>query len=178
MGSSRKLRRISKSKCNAMDIDELIKQVKESLPGRQATRRKRGGSRANSDEYYVIDLCDEALGLKGIRQHRFPFLLGDSGRPLPVDVYYRERNLVIEYYERQHTEKVKIYDQRMTVSGVLRGEQRKIYDERRRTELPKHGIKLVIISYSDFGMTKKLNRNHDADLRTVREILRKNGVIK
>lgn len=161
-----------------MDIDEFIKQVKESLPRQQAIRRKAGGGRVNSDEYYVIGLCDEALGLEGIRQHTFPFLLGDSGRPLPVDVYYRERNLVIEYYEHQHTEEVKFFNRRMTVSGVSRGEQRKIYDERRRTELPKHGIKLVIISYSDFGMTKKLNRNHDADLQTVKGILKKSGVLR
>ena len=66
----------------------------------------------------------------------------------------------------------------MTVSGVSRGEQRKIYDERRRIGLPKHGIKLVIISYSDFGQTKKLVRNHDTDLNTVKAILKKSGVIQ
>lgn len=134
--------------------------------------------RANSDEFYVIDLCDEVLGLEGERQYRFPFLVGDSGRGLPVDVYYRELNLVVEYYERQHTEEVKFFNRRMTVSGVSRGEQRKIYDERRRIEFPKHGIKLVIISYSNFGQTKKLVRNHDADLNTVKAILKKSGVIQ
>ena len=138
----------------------------------------RATGRANSDEFYVVDLCDEVLGLEGERQYRFPFLVGDSGRALPVDVYYRELNLVVEYYERQHTEDVKFFNRRMTVSGVSRGEQRKIYDERRRIELPKHGIKLVIISYSDFGQTKKLVRNHDTDLNTVKAILKKSGVIQ
>ena len=135
-------------------------------------------ARSDSDEYYVIGLCNEALGVVGEQQYKFPFLVGDSGRALPVDVYYRKLNLVIEYYERQHTEEVKFFNRRMTVSGVSRGEQRKIYDERRRTELPKHGIKLVIISYSDFGTTKKLRRNHDADLLIVKGILQKNGVIR
>ena len=140
------------------------------------TRDTHSGGRANSDEQYVIDLCNEVLGLKGLQQYRFPFLLGDSGTRLPVDVYYPKLNLVIEYYERQHTESVKLFDRKMTVSGVTRGEQRRIYDERRRTVLPKRGIKLVIINYSDFGMSKKLVRNHDADLLVVKGLLRKNGI--
>lgn len=135
-----------------------------------------GSRRTASDEYYVIGLCNEALGLKGEQQYKFPFLLGDSGRALPVDAYYPELNLVVEYYERQHTEEVKFFNRRMTVSGVSRGEQRKIYDERRRTELPKHGIKLVVISFTDFGTSKTLLRNHDADLEVVKRILKKNGI--
>ena len=135
-------------------------------------------ARSDSDEYYVIGLCNEALGIVGEQQYKFHFLVGDTGRALPVDVYYRDLNLVIEYYERQHTEEVKFFNRRMTVSGVSRGEQRKIYDERRRSELPRHGIKLVIISYSDFGTTKKLRRNHDADLLIVKGILKNNGVIR
>ncbi len=136
----------------------------------------RSGGRANSDEQYVVELCNEALGLKGQQQYKFPFLLGDSGSRLPVDVYYQKLNLVVEYYERQHTESVRLFDRRMTVSGVTRGEQRRIYDKRRRTVLPKHGIKLVIISYADFGTSKKLARNHDMDLLAVKSILNKNGI--
>jgi hypothetical protein len=151
------------------ELEELINKFKESTSNFK-------GSRKNSDEFYVIGLCDEALGLKAERQFKFPFLLGDTGKPLPVDAYYQEPNLVVEYYERQHTESVKLFDRRMTVSGVSRGEQRKIYDERRRTELPKHGIKLIVISYTDFGMSKKLVRNHDADLLVVKSILERNGI--
>ena len=77
----------------------------------------------------------------------------------------------MEYYERQHTEDVKFFNQRITVSGVSRGEQRRIYDERRKTELPKHGIQVVTISYSDFGTSKKLKRNFQTDLEIVRNIL-------
>lgn len=146
--------------------------VREAAP----VRVVRSGGRQNSDEQYVVELCNEAIGIQGEQQYRFPFLLGDSGTPLPVDVYYTKLNLVVEYYERQHTEAVKLFDRRMTVSGVSRGEQRKIYDERRRTELPKHGIKLVVISYSDFGTTKKLVRDHNADLMVVKRILSQNGI--
>ena len=128
-------------------------------------------SRINSDEYYVIDLCDEVLGMKAKRQHKFDFLRGDSGRRLPVDAFYEGLNLVIEYYERQHTENIKFFDQKQTISGVPRGIQRKIYDNRRREVLPQHNIRLVVISFSDFGTTKRLKRNKESDLRIVRTLL-------
>lgn len=122
------------------------------------------------DESYVVDLCDEVLGLKALRQYRFPFLVGDTGKALPVDAYYKEKSLVVEYCERQHTEDVPFFDKRKTVSGVSRGEQRKIYDERRREILPKHHIELVIISYSDFeyDSRKRIIRNHSHDVEVVR----------
>lgn len=159
-------------------VDVLIRQLKESTSAIKSTSgtKRSGGGRTGSDEYYVIGLCNEALGVEAEQQYKFPFLLGDSGRALPVDAYYRELNLVIEYYERQHTEEVKFFNRRMTVSGVSRGEQRKIYDERRRTELPKHGIKLVVISYTDFGTSKTLVRNHDVDLAVIKGILKRNGI--
>ena len=87
-------------------------------------------SRKESDEHYVLDLCDEVLKIKGSRQHRFDFLLGDSGTKLPVDSYYPNLNLVIEYKEQQHTKPNKHFDKpdKLTVSGVHRGKQRKIYE--------------------------------------------------
>jgi hypothetical protein len=104
----------------------------------------------------VIDLCDEALGCPALRQHRFDFLPGDAlpgkqGTRLPVDAYYPDRQLVVEYRERQHTEAIPIMDRRMTVSGVDRGTQRAIYDQRRREVLPRHGIRLVELSFTDFA---------------------------
>lgn len=53
--------------------------------------------RKNSDEYYVIDLCDEVLGKQAIRQCTFDFLRGDTGRKLPVDAFYEELNLHNEF---------------------------------------------------------------------------------
>jgi hypothetical protein len=99
-----------------------------------------------SDEAYVIDLIDELLQQKGHRQHRFDFLMGDPGKDgrrakLPVDVYYPSLNLVVEYREYQHTNAVKFFDKpdKITASGVPCGEQRKIYDQRRRDALPEQG---------------------------------------
>lgn len=116
--------------------------------------------RADSDEAYVIDLCDGVLGRTAERGYRFPFLVGDKGHALPVDAYYRDLKLVIEYRERQHTESVKLFDRKPTVSGVPRGQQRALYDQRRRDELPKHGLILVEFDYSEFGCDsrKRLRR--------------------
>jgi hypothetical protein len=113
-------------------------------------------SRTLSDESYIIDLCDELLGTPALRQHRFDFLRGDAtsgkqGTKLPVDAYYPDHQLVVEYRERRHAEAVPIMDRRMTVSGVDRGMQRAIYDQRRREVFPRHGIELVGLSYADFA---------------------------
>lgn len=127
------------------------------------------------DETYVIDLCDEVLGMKAIRQHRFPFLKGDGNSLLPVDAYYPTLNLVVEFRERQHTEAVAFFDRRQTISGLPRSEQRKLYDQRRRDILPQHGIRLVEINYSDFEHTasKRLKRMREKDLEVVRGILKR-----
>ena len=134
------------------------------------------GSRSNSDEHYVIDLCDEILGQTASRQHRFDFLRGDYGTTLPVDAYYPSLNLVIEYYESQHSESTPFFDKRQTVSGVSRGEQRRIYDLRRQEVLPKHGINVVVIPYTAFGSTKKIVRNPQSDKLAIMRTLKENGI--
>ena len=151
-----------------------------SIPKKVVTTKPRTvtktSSRKDSDEHYVLDLCDAVLGLIGKRQHRFDFLLGDAGTKLPVDCYYPELNLVVEYKEQQHTKPNKHFDKPdiMTVSGVHRGEQRKIYDQRRLDVLPKQGIKVVEIFYSDFEIDgrDRILRG-DGDLGRVKEIIRK-----
>lgn len=95
-----------------------------------ARTRSSQPARTGSDEAWIIEICDAILGKPASRQHRFPFLLGDpgpSGRraSLPVDAYYADLRLVIEYHERQHTQRVALFDDKNTVSGVLRGEQRR-----------------------------------------------------
>ncbi len=129
------------------------------------------------DEEWIIDICDDVLGQKAIRQHRFPFLLGDpgpSGRraKLPVDAFYPNLELVIEYHERQHSERVPFFDKddRLTVSGVPRGEQRRRYDDYRRTLLPQHGYTLLIFNYSEFehnNARRLLRIDRDRDRRII-----------
>ena len=136
--------------------------------------------RADSDEYYVIDLCDAALGSRASRQHRFEWLRGDYSEKtrrqsfLPVDAYWEELGLVVEYAERQHDEPVAIFDKPevLTVSGVHRGEQRRIYDARRVDLIPKNGIALIVIPASSFALKNgKIVRNFEEDLQVVRTFL-------
>jgi hypothetical protein len=138
-------------------------------------------ARLLSDENYVIDLCDTALKQKADRQKRFPFLLGDFHKDgitrtqLPVDAYYEPLKLVIEYKESQHSEANEFFDKTTvkTVSGVSRGEQRKIYDQRRAEKLPLNGIKLIELSFDIFNCDSghRIIRNTEQDLKTVAAIL-------
>lgn len=129
----------------------------------------------DKDETYVLNICDEVLKTKGFRQHRFAFLLGDAGTKLPVDIYYPDLKLVIEYREYQHTNAVPFFDKpdKLTKSGVSRGEQRKIYDQRRRDILPQHGLTLIEINYTDFQVDSRnrIVRDLNEDLEIVKTIL-------
>jgi hypothetical protein len=124
------------------------------------------------DESYVLDVCDHILNCRASRQHRFPFLLGDPGRDgrcrtLPVDAYYEDLGLVIEYWERQHILPTPIMDKKPTCSGCTRGEQRRRYDERRGTLLPANGIKLVVVRYDELAHTSRGRlRRKDVDDET------------
>ena len=137
-------------------------------------------SRSTSDEAYVIDLCDEILGETAERQHRFPWLRGDPGKggrsqTLPIDAYYPRRQLVLEYHERQHYERVGFFDKEsiVTVSGVHRGEQRQLYDARRKSEIPKRGMEYIVISWTDLDADGRgrLRRNRANDLKVLQRLL-------
>ncbi|HUH73902.1 MAG TPA: hypothetical protein VLZ75_05790 [Chitinophagales bacterium] len=139
-----------------------------------------------SDESYVIDLCDNLLNRTAQRQYRFDFLVGDLHKDgkttteLPVDAYYEDLNLVIEYKESQQNSAQHFSSNQFvkTVSGVNRYEQRKIYDERKRIVLPKNGKQLIEISYSIFDCDEenKIIRNMNQDLRRIIELLENNDI--
>ena len=146
----------------------------------QASRAGKG--RDASDEVYVVDLFDEILGEKAHRQHRFTWLRGDAGRSgrraaLPVDGYYPDAQVVVEYWERQHFEANRHFDKPdvLTVSGVHRGEQRRVYDRRREAEIPAHGLRLVIVTPFDLDSDSRgrLRRSKSADREQIRALLRR-----
>ncbi|MGH3723452.1 MAG: hypothetical protein ACRDUS_04930 [Mycobacterium sp.] len=139
--------------------------------------------RADSDEHYVLDLCDEILGIPGRRQERFDWLRGDPsptrprGTGLPVDGYWPSLGLVVEFQEEQHSQPSPFFDRRQTVSGVGRGEQRRIYDERKRTVIPARGLRLLVIEKSAFTVkSKRIARDRTRDLAVVREHVAPGGV--
>lgn len=135
-----------------------------------------------SDKYYVINLCDEALNLKAKRQKRFDFLLGDLHRDgktrteLPVDAFYHDLNLVIEFKEAPLAEPTEFFNKLnvRTVSGISRAKQREKYDRVKAAELPQNGIRLIEIPYSIFTIdeSNRIVRNHEQDLKTVIDFLK------
>lgn len=139
-------------------------------------------NRRNSDETYILDLCDELLNEKAARQHTFDFLVGDvhqDGRTrteLPLDAYYYSLNLAIEYSEKQDSEDSKVDNpDKMTISGVKRAEQRKIYNRRKREVLRKKEINFIEIKYKDFDFDdqSKLIRNKEKDTKILKKMLKK-----
>ncbi|MFJ8112712.1 hypothetical protein [Streptomyces sp. NPDC096132] len=138
------------------------------------------GRRDDSDEAYVVGLCSEVLREAALTQHRFDWLQGDPGQSgrrvkLPVDAYWPGHQLVVEYRELQHDQAVPHFDKpdRLTVSGVHRGEQRALYDARREAEIPAHGLRLVVIRPADLDADGRgrLRRNKEADQAALRKIL-------
>ncbi len=133
-----------------------------------------------NDEAYVLLLCDYVLNRHSSRQHRFDFLVGDPGKngkcvKLPVDAYYEDLKLVIEYNEYQHYQLIEFFDKphRMTISGVHRGMQRKLYGERRQKVIPENGLQLVDISFRDFQYDgrNRIKRDLWYDVSILRKIL-------
>jgi len=130
-------------------------------------------ARAQSDETYVLDLCDTVLGKKSVRQKRFDFLLGDFHKDgktrtkLPVGAFYKSLNLAIEHNEAL-TERF-VASGKKTVSGVSHDEQRKIYNSRRASVLHRNGITCILFKAGDFSCDekKRIIRNPEADLAVV-----------
>jgi diadenosine tetraphosphate (Ap4A) HIT family hydrolase len=141
--------------------------------------------RSQSDEKYILDLVAEVLAEPDYRwQHRFPTLVGDPGKDgktstLPVDGYFPRHRLIVEYWERQHSAPVPIMDEGMTVSGVSRGDQRRIYDQRRQQWADASGLRLVILDYRGFETDNagSLLREPCHDLRVIAKALRDAGVL-
>jgi hypothetical protein len=104
---------------------------------------------------YVIGLLDEILDGGVEREKRYPWALGDrsdkTGRQarLPFDAVWEARRLVVEVDEDQHRRPVTFWDKpdRLTMSGVDRQEQRRIYDQRKRAAARSRGYTVVEIGW-------------------------------
>jgi hypothetical protein len=136
--------------------------------------------RLYSDEKYVLDLIADILNEEYEWQKRFSSLLGDPGKAgyrakLPVDAYFPKSNLIVEYREKQHSQPVKIMDSRMTVSGVNRGKQRRIYDLRKEEWAANNNIHFLVVEYYDLAHKKngRLIRSTDEDKKVIKKLLEK-----
>lgn len=142
-------------------------------------------TKRDRDATYVLDICDLLLGIAGSREHTFEWLAGDLSpktgrcRLLPVDSYWESLRLVVEVLETQHWMETPHFDKPdvLTVSGVHRGLQRKLYDQRRVELVPLHGLELIAIPVSAFEVrSKKIVRQPESDVEVVRGLLVKAGI--
>jgi len=122
----------------------------------------------NSDEFYLVNLCDELLKEKASRKHTFDTLVGKLHKKgktrtkLPLDAYYEGLKLVIEFFEKKDTDE-----------SSEREAQRKFYDQRKKDVLVKKEIRLIEINYALFECNEedRLVRNKENDCRVLKGIL-------
>ncbi|PCJ01167.1 MAG: hypothetical protein COB15_01655 [Flavobacteriales bacterium] len=159
-------------------VREGAQYVSKDVALPESNKEKARLKRVNSDEYYLIGLCNELLNQEAAHQYTFKFLLGDYHKDgetrtaLPVDAYYTKLKMVIELFEVEDT--TSLEEEKNTISGVKRSEQRKKYAQRKVEFLENKGIHLVEIGYNEFECDKenKLVRNKEADVKILQEILK------
>lgn len=128
----------------------------------------------NSDEYYLVNLCDTLLKQRASRKHTFDTLVGNlhkrgKGRTkLPLDAYYEELKLVIEFFEKQEDEK------ELDEKAQARMEQIKYYDAIKKKAILKKELRLIEIKYASFECDEegKLVRNTENDTVVLTGILK------
>ncbi len=126
----------------------------------------------------------ELLG-PGEAEKRFDWCRGDCrdpaprGRTLPFDAVWESRKLIVEFDERQHGEPVDFFDkpQRIIVSGVHRGEQRRLYDERKVRLALAHGYTVIRVPANFLVWRgRRLAKDRSADLVTLRGLISAAGI--
>ncbi len=128
----------------------------------------------NSDEYYLLNLCDELLKQKASRKHTFDTLVGNlhkrgKGRTkLPLDAYYEDLKMVIEFFKASKE-----------TDGLDEKEQERIaqikyYDELKKKAVLKKNLRLVKINYAlfDCDESNKLIRNTENDTLVLQRVLK------
>jgi hypothetical protein len=162
-------------------VREGVKFTPKEATNVVSKKEKAKSKRENSDEFYILDLCDELLKANASRKHTFSYLFGDMHKKgktrtkLPLAAFYEDANLVIEFLEKQNnTEADKEKLDVMTVSGITRGEQIIKYNKRRRDVLEKKNINLIEIDYALFECDNKKNliRDKDKDMSLLKKILK------
>ncbi len=103
----------------------------------------------DADASYILNLCDLLLEETSFRNYRFPFLVGDRGKALPVAAYYSTLNLVIEYHEGPYRE-APYLGSFSTLNSSGRPNEQFRYGQRKRDVLLEQGISLVELYAADF----------------------------
>ena len=132
---------------------------------------------------YVITLLDEILDEPCEREKRYEWALGDTsaktGRRamLPFDAVWESRKLIAEIDEDQHRQSVPFWDKpdRLTVSGVDRGQQRRLYDDRKRRAARGAGYVVLEIPWPRRPLPR--DRDRAADQQALVAMLADVGVV-
>ena len=95
---------------------------------------------------------------------------------LPFDAYWASRRLIVEVDEDQHWRPVVFWDKpdMMTVSGVSRGQQRAIYDARKRAAARRANLRVVEIAWERRPPPER--RDRDVDRSRLAQLLRQAGI--
>lgn len=162
-------------------VREGCEYISENVSDVPNAKERRALERAESDEAYLIGLIDELLNKTGSRKHTFDFLVGDlhqNGKnrtELPVDLFYPELKLALEFVEDPGSTKKQFEqkEEKLTVSGISRAEQRIKYFNRKKKVLTKNEMYFVAIPFADFELNDsfKLVRKKDDDERVLRGLL-------
>lgn len=91
-----------------------------------------------SDKTYVLGLCDEILGEVSLRDYPYNLIVNYEWVQKKVDAYYMGHNLIVEYD-----------------NGF------------RRKTLPNDGPRVILISYKDFGSSRKIKRDKAKDIESI-----------
>lgn len=126
----------------------------------------------NSDEFYLVNLCDELLEQKASRKHTFDTVVGNlhkrgKGRTkLPLDAYYKDLKLVIEFFRKSDEVLDELEQARIT--------QIKRYNEIKKKAILKKNLRLLAINYASFehDETNKIIRNTEEDKLILRGLLK------
>jgi hypothetical protein len=129
-----------------------------------------------------MELIDGLLDAKGSRKHTFEYLLGDlhkNGKTrteLPIDLYYADLKLALEIVEHPGKKKdpsIISKEEKLTVSGMTRAEQRLRYFNRKKTTLTKKDKFFVEIPLEKFLVddSMKLVRNQEKDETVLKGLL-------
>lgn len=128
----------------------------------------------NSDEYYLVNLCDEILGKEASRKHTFESIVGNlhkrgKGRTkLPVDAYYEDLKLVIEFRQVRESQ------EELSEQEKARLEQIAYYDDLKKKGVLKKELRLISIQHTQFDLNDSgvLIRDKEKDLSVVKNILK------
>ena len=150
-------------------------------PSTPSKKELKAVERANNDENYLIGLIDGLMEKEGSRKHKFDFLLGDLHQnekkrtKLPIDLYYKHKRLALEFVK--HPEELsdanKSLEEKLTVSGITRAEQRFKYYQRKKKTLQERAVNFIEVPIERFEVddTFKLIRTKTNDERVLRELL-------